>query len=131
MGTWRRPSCTPMVWPTKSGKMVESRDQVLSTFFSAPRFMVWTRASRRASTYGPFLTDLDIYLPVPRLRTIIFSVRLLRRVLWPRAGLPQGVWGWPPIGARPSPPPWGWSRGFITEPRTVGRLPSQRDRPAL
>ena len=42
----------------------------------------------------------------------------------PRAGLPQGVHGpGRPIGARPSPPPCGWSFGFITEPRTVGRTP--------
>lgn len=42
----------------------------------------------------------------------------------PRAGLPQGVIGPErPIGARPSPPPCGWSLGFITEPRTVGRIP--------
>ena len=26
------------------------------------------------------------------------------------------------MGERPSPPPWGWSQGFITEPRTVGRM---------
>ena len=27
------------------------------------------------------------------------------------------------MSVRPSPPPWGWSLGFITEPRTVGRIP--------
>ena len=43
-----------------------------------------------------------------------------------KAGLPHLVFGWPPIGALPSPPPCGWSRGFITEPRTVGRLPIWR-----
>ena len=36
-----------------------------------------------------------------------------------------------PIGALPSPPPWGWSTGFITTPLTTGRLPSQRLDPAL
>jgi hypothetical protein len=25
---------------------------------------------------------------------------------------------------RPSPPPWGWSTGFIATPRTMGRLPN-------
>src|SRR5262249_11967367 len=29
------------------------------------------------------------------------------------------------------PPPCGWSTGFMAEPRTVGRLPLQRLRPAL
>src|SRR5438309_425577 len=66
-----------------------------------------------------------------RLRTMYFSVRGLWRVRRPMAGLPQGVLGWPPMGARPSPPPWGWSTGFITEPRTDGRRPSHRERPAL
>src|SRR5690606_42158072 len=31
----------------------------------------------------------------------------------------------------PSPPPCGWSTGFMTTPRTVGRLPFHRIRPAL
>ena len=31
----------------------------------------------------------------------------------------------------PSPPPIGWSTGFMTVPRTVGRKPFQRLRPAL
>src|SRR3989338_2075960 len=36
-----------------------------------------------------------------------------------------------PRPERPSPPPCGWSTGFIAVPRTVGRIPSQRLRPAL
>ncbi|KAF5796783.1 hypothetical protein HanRHA438_Chr08g0368041 [Helianthus annuus] len=44
----------------------------------------------------------------------------------------QGVVGFfLPIGALPSPPPCGWSTGFITTPLTTGRLPSQRLDPAL
>ncbi len=35
------------------------------------------------------------------------------------------------LGALPSPPPWGWSTGFITTPLTTGRLPSQHLDPAL
>src|SRR6478672_3241375 len=62
MGTCRRPSWTPMVWPTICGKMVESRDQVLSTRFSLDRFMISMRASSFASTYGPFFTDRDTLL---------------------------------------------------------------------
>src|SRR5690606_8155904 len=54
------------------------------------------------------------------------------RVLKPRVGLPHGVIGdFRPMGAFPSPPPCGWSTAFIPEPRTVGRRPSQRARPAL
>src|SRR4051794_10756766 len=60
MGTWRRPSWTPMVWLTICGKMVESRDHVLSTRFSPLRFSSSTRVSSRASTYGPFFNDRDM-----------------------------------------------------------------------
>src|SRR5699024_662713 len=36
-----------------------------------------------------------------------------------------------PIGACPSPPHCGLSLGFITEPRTVGRISFHLERPAL
>src|SRR5918996_4756544 len=44
---------------------------------------------------------------------------------------PHGDVGWRPPEALPSPPPSGWSTGFIATPRTDGRLPFQRLRPAL
>ncbi|KAH0437221.1 hypothetical protein IEQ34_026272 [Dendrobium chrysotoxum] len=44
---------------------------------------------------------------------------------------PRGCGFFLPIGALPSPPPWGWSTGFITTPLTTGRLPSQHLDPAL
>ena len=57
---------------------------------------------------------------------------LLRLVLTPSARLPHGVRGASrPTGDLPSPPPCGWSFGFMTEPRTVGRVPNQRVLPAL
>jgi len=31
----------------------------------------------------------------------------------------------------PSPPPWGWSHGFIATPLTVGRIPKARTLPAF
>ena len=52
-------------------------------------------------------------------------------VLPPLVGLPQGLTDVRPPEVLPSPPPWGWSTGFIATPRTLGRLPSQRDLPAL
>src|SRR5215470_7563878 len=71
-------------------------------------------------------------LPRRRPRTINLSDSLcLRRVRLPSVGTPQGVTGWRPPFDLPSPPPCGWSTGFIAEPRTVGRLPLQRLRPAL
>ena len=36
-----------------------------------------------------------------------------------------------PLGCRPSPPPSGWSTGFIALPLTVGLIPSYLDRPAF
>ena len=59
------------------------------------------------------------------------SVRLLFRVLYPRVGCPHGVTGCRPPEVFPSPPPCGWSTGFIETPRFTGRRPNQRVRPAL
>src|SRR4026207_248589 len=58
-------------------------------------------------------------------------VRLFLRVCRPLAFWPHGDTGcglpWPDL---PSPPPCGWSTGFIATPRTVGRMPRQRCAPA-
>src|SRR3712207_7086602 len=53
------------------------------------------------------------------------------RVGEPRVGLPHGVTGERPGVLLPSPPPCGWSTGFMTVPRTVGLTPRCRLRPAL
>src|SRR3989344_4163046 len=53
-------------------------------------------------------------------------------VFTPRVPLPHRFLGRRvPRMVRPSPPPYGWSTGFIADPRTVGRIPIQRERPAL
>src|SRR5215472_18956481 len=54
----------------------------------------------------------------------------LCRVFLP-SGLPQGDVGGRPPELLPSPPPSGWSTGFIATPRTLDRRPSQRVLPAL
>src|SRR6266540_7386332 len=77
---------------------------------------------------GPFLSERAIYL---RLLTMNCEVRLLLRVLAPLVGMPHGVTGWRPPDVLPSPPPSGWSTGFMATPRTCGRTPFQRLRPAL
>src|SRR5262249_59366388 len=66
-----------------------------------------------------------------RLEMMNLSVDLLVRVFLPLVGKPHGVTGWRPPDVRPSPPPWGWSTGFMATPRLCGRLPNQRLRPAL
>src|SRR5919109_1199855 len=45
--------------------------------------------------------------------------------------LPHGLVGGRPPELLPSPPPSGWSTGFIATPRTLGRLPNQRLLPAF
>src|SRR5438552_13993825 len=126
-----------MVWPTISGKMVEARDQVLITWRWPLALSRSTLRNSLASIYGPFFSD-RLIVPLLCGRYLVRRRTISRldglfglRVRLPIAGLPQGVCGCPPIGALPSPPPCGWSRGFIAEPRTVGRRPSQRLRPAL
>ena len=60
----------------------------------------------------------------------LFDCFFLFRVLVP-SRLPQGVTGGRPPEAFPSPPPKGWSTGFIATPRTLGRRPRQRLAPAF
>src|SRR4051812_37930757 len=70
-GTCLRPSCTAIVWPTISGKIVEVRDQVLIICFCPLEFIASMRDIRRSSTHGPFfeLRDIQAYLlPFPRRR---------------------------------------------------------------
>src|SRR5699024_3669107 len=69
------------------------------------------------------------FLAARRLRTIILSLSL--RLRERPSGIPFGFTGWRPPALWPSPPPSGWSTGFIDTPRTLGRLPRQRFRPAL
>ena len=45
--------------------------------------------------------------------------------------MPQGVTEDRPPELFPSPPPWGWSIGFIATPLTVGRLFNHLFLPAL
>ena len=53
------------------------------------------------------------------------------RVGKPFESWPHGDEGCPPPEVFPSPPPIGWSTGFIATPLTRGRRPFQRLRPAL
>src|SRR6476660_7905695 len=62
-GTCLRPSCTAIVWPTISGKIVDVRDQVRTIDLVLEEFMDSMRAIRRSSTHGPFLEDLLIACP--------------------------------------------------------------------
>src|SRR5512135_2148382 len=72
--------------------------------------------------------------PLWRTRMRLLEGRERRRVGKPFASWPHGETTCcrpPPPLDLPCPPPLGWSTGFIAMPRTRGRRPSQRLRPAL
>src|SRR5262245_60550391 len=94
MGTWRRPSCTPMVRPTISGMMVEARDQVRMTVRVFVRFTISTFFMSLGSMNGPFLIDRDMAYDFFLRRTMYLSDGFVRpRVRLPRVGLPHGDLG--------------------------------------
>src|SRR5437867_10330374 len=132
MGMNLLPLCTASVWPMNSGTTVDRRAHVLTTRFSPLRFIVSIFLNRDSTTYGPFLMERAIDSPYFfRRRTMSESLSLRRRVLRPLVILPHGVVGCRPPEDFPSPPPMGWSTGFIATPRTEGLRPSHRVRPAL
>src|SRR5580700_87385 len=59
------PLCTAMVWPISSGRIVERRDQVFTTFFSFRAFSASTLRRRWLSMNGPFLSERGIGGPIP------------------------------------------------------------------
>src|SRR5206468_1088279 len=83
-------------------------------------------------SHFPFrISHYCVALPRLRPRTMSFVERFfLCRVFLPST-LPHGLVGGRPPELLPSPPPSGWSTGFIATPRTRGLRPSQRDLPAL
>src|SRR5581483_2437244 len=120
--------------PTNCGRMVERRDQIFTTSRRPDERAASAFFRRKPSMNGPFFSERVIDYPCCfplRDRTMNFVVRLFLRVLAPLVGLPHGVTGWRPPLVRPSPPPCGWSIGFMAVPRTEGRLPFQTLRPAL
>src|SRR5664280_2368311 len=68
-GTCFLPSCTAIVWPTISGKIVDARDHVRSIFLLLAVFSASMRFIKRSSTHGPFLLERLIAAPhLPRTR---------------------------------------------------------------
>src|SRR5438309_6908266 len=89
------PLWTAIVCPTNSGRIVERRDHVRTTFFSLVATSTASLASRCVSVNGPFFTLRPIrYLFLLFRLTIHLSLRLLLRVLNPRVGCPHAVTGW-------------------------------------
>src|SRR2546428_12717222 len=112
--------------------MVQSRAQVLKTFFSPALFMALIFFSTEASMYGPFLRERPIcfYTPSYFLRrpTIYFEeFFFFYRVFVPKVGLPHGGTGdGPPLGGFASTPPCRGSPGVLADPRPVGAKPMWR-----
>src|SRR5574341_2306651 len=105
----------------KSGVMVERLDQVFTIFLSPPAFMTSTFFMRLSSTKGPFLIDLgtapSAYLLFVLLFRMYLLVALFFLVFLPSGG-PHGEQPGRPPDDFPSPPPSGWSTGFLATPRT-------------
>src|SRR5438128_6544 len=116
--------------------MVERRLQILIISWRPDAREVSAFLSRYPSTNGPFQTERAmgayfLFFRAWRLETMNLVVDLFLRVFLPLVGKPQGVTGCRPPEVRPSPPPCGWSIGFMVTPRLCGRRPIQRLRPAL
>src|ERR1700709_2823191 len=116
--------------------MVERRLQMLMTSWRPDARAASAFLSSEPSTNGPFQTErtmsgVPYFFRLWRLMRMNLLVDLLERVFLPLVGLPHGVTGWRPPEVRPSPPPCGWSTGFMVTPRLCGRLPRQTVRPAL
>src|SRR3990167_6003756 len=125
------PLWTENVTPTKSGKMVDRRDQVLIGLRSFTAFAFCAFINSFSSTKAPLLDERPtVYAFL--LLTINRLLRFFRLlVLKPFASFPQALQGWRPPEDFPSPPPRGWSTGFMATPRVFGRTPSHLFRPAL
>src|SRR5213075_1152650 len=88
---------------------------------------------RRFDEWSLFYAACHYCVAFPRFRPRIISLVLaffLCLVFGP-SGLPQGLTGGRPPEVLPSPPPSGWSTGFLATPRTRERRPSQIFLPAL
>src|SRR6266566_4017795 len=99
--------------------MTDARAHVRITFLSRVWFILSILAFKESLMNGPFFDERDIYFLRP-----FFSRRRMMSLF-------EAFLGLRPAPVLPSPPPCGWSRGFIVEPLTVGLTPSQRLRPAL
>src|ERR1700760_3598466 len=69
------------------------------------------------------MSGVPYFFRLWRLMRMNRLVYLFDRVFLPLVGLPHGVTGWRPPEVRPSPPPCGWSIGFIDTPRLCGFAP--------
>ena len=131
-GTKSLPLCTWKVRPTNSGVIIERRDHVRITCFE-PDAAAGSTLLLEARVDERTLLERARHYFFPRsLDDVLVRCAGSSASCGPWSGTPHGVHGWRPPEERPSPPPMGWSTGFIATPRTLEPLaPSQRERPAL
>ena len=124
-GTCLRPSCTAMVCPTISGTTVERRDQVLMTRLSPRRFISTTFDHQVVVDERTLLDRTSAWLapPLPAAANDLACPTPCSSCASGLPSCPTGCVGWRPPLDLPSPPPSGWSTGFMATPRTLGRLP--------
>src|SRR3979409_2244080 len=102
--------------------MVERRLQIVSTSSRPESRAASAFLSREPSTNGPFQTErtmsgVPYFFRLWRLMRMDLLVGLFGGVFLSFVGFPRGVTGGRPPEVRPSPPPCGWSIGFIETPR--------------
>src|SRR5450759_1628095 len=88
-------------------------------------------SSVNGTTRPPVLARHFLYFCLFVLTMYLADCVFLFLVRYPRVGLPHGVTGWRPDLDLPSPPPCGWSTGFIAAPLVCGLIPMCLDAPAL
>ena len=115
-----------MVWPMNVGKITDARDQVLTTFFSL-RLFISSMTEEAGLDERALLDGTGHLLYLPAYADAAADDEASGGLRPPGAiahrGLAHGVLGGMPVGDLPSPPPCGWSRGFMTTPRTSDRWP--------
>src|ERR1700692_20511 len=88
------PLCTASVWPINSGRIVERRDQVRTTFFSLFTFIASTFFIRWSSTNGPFANERPMFFRLhlfrlprhdPLIRALVIAGLEAARGLAPRS----------------------------------------------
>src|SRR5690606_37779915 len=112
-------------------------DPLLAPAVHLPDLLEQLRVDVRSLSYGSSHSLATrsgahfVALPRRRPRTMYLFDRFFRLRVFLPSGSPHGDTGGRPPDVLPSPPPSGWSIGFIATPRTRGRRPRHRFAPAL
>ncbi len=123
-----------MVRPTICGRIIERRDQVLiglRSFFSTATSIFFSQVKIDKRTFFQRTRHCRIPLITCGDGQSCCRYACSYGSSHPWSGSPTATPDDDHRRVRPSPPPCGWSTGFMATPRTVGRTPRQRLAPAL